>query len=166
MKIENIKEQQRELFEQFGRGETPKKPSKIFGREKRFLLSVSLDMLLLYFILSLMVALLLYAAGVEIGRRHQRIVPVVEKGQTAPIVQPEIAPPVVSIPLPRSKEAPKPKQAQLARPPVSEPKKQKPVPQQPVPGAPYTIQVASYRQSGPAGKAVETLKKRGIPPFF
>ena len=145
MKIENIKEQQRELFDQFEQGEAPRKASRIFGKEKRFSLSVSFDMLLLYLILSLMVALLVYAAGVEIGRRNQRMLPVKAS----------------AIPLPRVKETQKPKRASAAFPAAPQAK-----PVSPPPAGVYTIQVASYRQTGPAEKAMEALKQKGYAGFI
>ena len=149
MKIDHFKEQQRELFEEFKGEEAPKKPSKIFGRERRFLLSVSFDTLLLVVVLALMTALLLYAAGVEIGRRQGGLLPTV-KTESSPMQPP--------------KETPKPKQTQQK--PSLKPQEAKPVVQQPPLIGPYTIQVASYRQTGPAQKALEPLKKKGYAPFL
>ncbi len=142
MKIEKFKEQQRELFEQFGGSGEPKKPQKLFGGEKRFFLSVSRDTLLLALILSLMAALLFYATGVEIGRHRQKMLPVAEKKEAPP--QPVVKQPIPAV-VPVS---PKPKTAP-----------------QPVLSGAYTIQVISYRQTGPAERTLGNLKKRGIPAF-
>ena len=153
MKIDHFKEQQRELFEEFKGEEAPKKPPKIFGREKRFLLSVSFDTLLLGIVLSLMTALLLYAVGVEIGRRQKRMLPVVEKRELLPTVETKVPP------AQPPQETPKPKQ-------VQQKPNLKPIVQQPLLIGAYTIQVASYRQTGPAQKALEPLKKKGYGAFL
>ena len=154
MMIEKFTEQQKELFGQFEGTQEKRKSSKLLGKEERLSLSVSFDTLLLFGILLVMVCVLIYSTGVEIGRHHQKMLPVNEQKEAerkekegALLQSPESLPP--SIPLQVSKPLPKPVEKKPAE------KKGE-----------YTIQVLSYRQSQPAEQALSTLRKKGFSAFF
>jgi len=164
MKIEKFTEQQRELFEQF-EGAEKKKPLRMFGkREERLSFSVSLDTLLLSGALLLTIAAVLYSVGVEIGREHQRMVPVLKQPATVEVKPSLPTPEPVSAPsaAPSIKPAPAPKPLKATQKPAVSPPAQPP----PSLSGSYTIQILSFGQRRPAEKALETLRQRGYSGFL
>ena len=160
MKIDKFTEQQRELFEQF-EGAEKKRPLRMFGkREERFSFSVSLDTLLLSGALLLTIAVILYSVGVEIGREHQKTVPVLKQPARAEVKQPPPTP--EPVPAPSAKPAPAPKPLKATQKPAVSPPAQPP----PSLSGSYTIQILSFGQRRPAEKALETLRQRGYSGFL
>ena len=155
MKIEKFMEQQKELFDQFEGTEEKKKSLRGVTREERFSFSVSFDTLLLGGILLLMVSVLIYSTGVEIGRHHQKMLPVNPQGVSLQ----SVAPPPVTVVLPASKPASQSVAKTVEKPTVKVvPKTEK--------GGGVTIQVLSYRQSQPAEQALSVLRKKGYAAFL
>jgi len=146
MKTEKFTERQKELFEEF-EARREKKPLGALGDQPRKLsFFVSTDALLLVGILLLTAAIVVYAVGVEIGRRHHRMIPIVEDVEKKEAVTPLPSRPAVSLSQPsptlKAKGGTSPSKGG------------------------YTIQVAHYRQSGPAQRTVEALRKKGYSAFL
>jgi len=140
--MDGKKEEQKEFFEEFKRPERHRdRLRKRYISSKRFFVTVSLENLVLFCIIVIMVLVLSFSLGVEKGKRFDIAKETVIEKEAAPALKAELS--SIEKELPASPSGgPAPKAA-----------------------AKYTIQVATFRKESAVDEEIKRLKKNGFSAF-
>lgn len=141
--MDEKKEEQQEFFEEFKKPERHRdRLRKRYISSKRFFVTVSLENLVLFCIIVIMVIVLSFSLGVERGKRFDIVKETVVEKEAAPALKAEFSVIEKEPPARLKAGGPAPKAA-----------------------AKYTIQVATFRKESAVDEEIKRLKKNGFSAF-
>jgi len=161
------KEEQREFFEEFKEPEQHRdRLRKRYIPSKRFFVTVSLENLVLFCIIVIMVIVLSFSLGVERGKRFDIAKETVIEKEAAPALRAEVS--AIEKELPARLKAGGPARLKAggpARLKAGGPARLKAGGPAPTAAAKYTIQVATFRKESAVDEEIKRLKKNGFSAF-